>query len=257
MAYQHLIVAKENGVATVTVNRPEVRNALNPAAWNEIRQVIEDCGRDDSVQVVVFTGAGEAFIAGADLRSLKERSALATLEASSQKTLLMLEALPKPTIAAVNGYALGGGCELAMACDIRIASEKAQFGQTEVRVGIIPGAGGTQRLPRLVGIGKAKELIFTGDIIDSAEAARIGLVNRVVPHDALMPCVLELAGKIMKRGPLAVRMAKAAIHAGSQYGPGAGHEVERLAQTVLFGTDDRIEGISAFLEKRSPRFKGR
>jgi enoyl-CoA hydratase len=256
MAYENLIFTKNNGIATITFNRPEVRNALNLATWKEIRQVIEEV-EDQSIQVLIFTGAGdEAFAAGTDIKWLHERSMLATLEAYSQRVLQMLEDLWKPSIAAVNGFALGGGCELAMACDIRIASEQAKFGQPEVRLGILPGAGGTQRLPRLVGVAKAKELIFSGEIIDAATAERIGLVNRVVPHAKLMESAMELANKITRQGPVAIQLAKAAINTGVNLGPGAGYVCERLAQTVLFGTEDRIEGTSAFLEKRRPDFKG-
>jgi enoyl-CoA hydratase len=258
MADENLTLTKEEGIATITINRPEVRNAMDPATWEMLRQAIEEIAQDDAVQVLIFTGAGdEAFVAGADIQWLHDRSMLATLEATIQKTLTMLEELWKPSIAAINGYALGGGCELAIACDIRIASDRARLGQPEVRLGILPAGGGTQRLPRLVGVAKAKELIFTGDIIDAAEAERIGMVNRVVPHEQLMEAAVELAVKIMRRGPLAVRLAKSSINAGVNYGPGAGFEFERLAQAVLFATEDREEGTSAFLEKRRPNFQGR
>jgi enoyl-CoA hydratase len=253
-----LVLEKSEGIATITINRPEVRNALDPETWELIRKAVEEVAQDDLIQVLIVTGAGhEAFAAGADIQWLHDRSMLATLESTVQRVLLALEDLWKPSIAAVNGFALGGGCELALACDIRIASERAKFGQPEVRLGIIPAGGGTQRLPRLVGVAKAKELIFTGEIIDAAEAERIRLVNRVVPHDQLMPSAVEMAKKIMARGPLAVRLAKMSIQAGLSYGPGAGFEVERLAQTVLFGTEDRLEGTGAFLAKKSPRFKGK
>jgi enoyl-CoA hydratase len=253
-----ILLTKSDGIATITVNRPHVRNALNPATWDLIGEAVSDCARDDSIQVLIVTGAGEeAFAAGADIQWLHDRTMLATLESTVQRVLQSLEDCWKPSIAAVNGYALGGGCELAMACDLRIASEKAKFGQTEVRIGVLPAGGGTQRLPRLVGIAKAKELIFTGEIIDAAEAERIRLVNRVVPHGELMQSAVDLAIKIMARGPLAVRLSKLSIQAGLNYGPGAGYAYERLAQTVLFGTEDRLEGTQAFLEKRSPVFKGR
>ena len=258
MAYQNLLVKLDEGIATVTFNRPDVRNALDPATWSEIEEVVDDVRENRQCQILIFTGAGdEAFAAGTDNNWLRDRSMLATLEANSQQVLHKLEDLWKPTIAAVNGYALGGGCELAITCDIRVASDRAQLGQPEVRLGILPGAGGTQRLPRLVGVSKAKELIFSGAIIDAAEAERIGLVNRVIPHDDLMTETRELAEKIMRRGPVAVRLAKAAIHAGASIGYGAGYTSEVLAQTVLFGTEDRMEGTSAFLERRHPEFKGR
>jgi len=255
---ESLFLTKSDGIATVTINRPHVRNALDPLTWELIHRTLENLARDDTVQVLIVTGAGdEAFAAGADIQWLHDRSMLATLESTVQRVLQTLEDLWKPSIAAVNGIALGGGCELAMACDIRIASDQAKFGLPEARLGIIPAGGGTQRLPRLVGIAKAKELIFTGEIIDAREAERIGLVNRVVPHAELMDSAVELAKKIMRCGPLAVRMAKMSIHAGFYHGPGAGLQCERLAQTVLFGTEDRLEGTSAFLEKRRPIFKGK
>jgi enoyl-CoA hydratase len=235
-----------------------VRNALDPATWREIDALIESLASNEDVEILVFTGAGdEAFAAGTDINWLRERSMLATLEAYSQEVLHKLENLWIPTIAAINGYALGGGCELAMTCDIRIASERAKLGQPEVRLGILPGAGGTQRLPRLVGVAKAKELIFSGAIIDADEAERIGLVNRVVPHDDLMSETMHFVEQVRRRGPVAVRLAKAAIHAGAGIGPAPGYISEVLAQTVLFGTEDRLEGTSAFLEKRYPEFKGR
>ncbi|MBN1319168.1 MAG: enoyl-CoA hydratase/isomerase family protein [Anaerolineales bacterium] len=258
MTDANLLISKSEGIATITINRPEVRNAMDPETWQLMRRALEDAEQDDAVQVLIITGAGDnAFVAGADVRWLQERSMLATLDATIQKTLSILEGMWKPSIAAINGFAIGGGCELAIACDIRIASERAKLGQPEVRLGILPGGGGTQRLPRLVGVARAKELILTGDLIDAAEAERIGLVNRVVPHEVLMETAVEMAVKIMRRGPLAVRMAKASINAGIDYGPGAGFEFERLAQTILFATEDRIEGTAAFLEKRHPEFKGR
>jgi enoyl-CoA hydratase len=257
MEYSNINISFDFGIAWLTINRPEVRNALDLPTWKEIHRFIEESNRDEAVQVLVITGAGdEAFAAGSDLYYLRERSMLATLEGYSQRVLLLLEEYPKPTIAAVNGYAIGGGCELAMACDIRVASDRAKFGQPEVGLGILPGAGGTQRLTRLVGVAKAKELIFTAEIIDAHQAEKIGLVNHVVPHLELAEYVKKLANRILTKGPLAVRLAKQAINAGVNEGPSAGYAAERLAQAVLFGTDDHLEGIDAAIEKRRPNFKG-
>ena len=258
MSFKNLLLNKEDGVATIIINRPDVRNALNRETWLELREAIKDVGMDDNgVKVAVITGAGDkAFVGGADIKGLSERSMFETLEWEAIDILSELENLKKPVIAAVNGFALGGGCELAMACDIRIASENAKFGQPEVGLGIIPGAGGTQRLPRLVGKGKAKELIFTGDIIDAREAERIGLVNKVVPQEELMNAVKGMTKKIMGKGHLAVRLAKEAINAGMEMDLEKALLLERIAQTVIFSSEDRAEGLSAFLEKRKPAFKG-
>jgi enoyl-CoA hydratase len=257
MEYENIILEKKNGIATITINRPQVRNALNKQSWMEIQKAVEEVKRDNEVKVLIITGAGDkAFVAGADINELHARTMLEALDALSQSILWEIDNLPKPVIAAVNGYALGGGCELAMACDIRIASERARFGQPEVGLGLLAGAGGTQRLPRLVGIGKAKELLFTGDIIDAAEAKEIGLVNKVVPGENLMQAAQEMAEKIMSKAPLAIRLTKAAINAGANMDMRAALALERLCQTVLFTTADRKEGTGAFLEKRKPQFKG-
>ena len=182
MPYKNLLIEKSGGIALITINRPEKRNALDPRTWREVGTIVEELEADDGVGVIIFTGAGDkCFAAGSDIAQIKERSLIDGLAAPSQRALMRLEVIEKPIIAAVNGFALGGGCELSMACDVRIASETARFGQPEVNLGIMPGAGGTQRLASLVGVGKAKELILTGDIIDAHEAHRIGLVNQVVP----------------------------------------------------------------------------
>jgi enoyl-CoA hydratase len=258
MEFEHLILEREAGIGTITFNRPQVRNALNEAAWQELGRAVELLAADPAVHVVILTGAGdEAFVAGAAIQWLHDRSMLSPLDAVGQRVLAALEGMAKPSIAAVNGFALGGGCEVALACDMRIASDRAKFGQPEVRLGLLPGAGGCQRLTRLVGVAKAKELIFTGDIVDAVEAERIGMVNRIVPHADLPSAAKDLARKIMQRGPLAVRLAKVAIDAGVNLGPGAGYLSEVLGQTVLFATEDRLEGTGAFLEKRRPDFRGR
>jgi len=257
--YKNILLEKDGYIGLLTINRPEVRNALDPRTFAEIRDAARACRFDKDVRVVVITGAGgKAFASGADIRSLKERETLDVLTSEAQDALNAVENLEKPVIAAIDGYALGGGCELAMACDIRIATRRSKLGQPEVNIGIIPGLGGTQRLQRLVGLGKAKELIFTGDIITADEAESIGLVNRVVsePED-LITTAKEMAQKIISKAPVAVSLAKAALNIGSNVDIQSGLLFERHAQTIAFSTDDRMEGTSAFLEKRKPMFKGK
>lgn len=258
MPYENLLIEKSQGIALITINRPEKRNALDPRTWREVGVAVEELEADDEVGVIIFTGAGDkCFAAGSDIAQIKGRTLIDGLAAPSQRALMRLEAVEKPVIAAVNGFALGGGCELSMACDIRIASETASFGQPEVNLGIMPGAGGTQRLASLVGVGKAKELILTGDIIDAREARRIGLVNQVVPAGELLEAARRCAEKMMSKGPLAVRVAKIAINTGLKFGPEAGMVAERLGQACLMTTEDKTEGASAFLEKRAADFQGR
>ena len=224
---------------------------------NELRAALDLAARDAGTRALILTGAGTtAFASGADIKELLRRRAIDALRGINSSLFLEIERFPLPTIAAVNGYALGGGCELALACDLRIASESARFGQPEVGLGIIPAAGATYRLPRLVGAGRAQELILTGRIIDAEEALRIGLVNRVVPGDRLLEEARATAALIARKGPLAVRAAKLALQA-SLYGPDAGHAAERLAQAILFESADKREGMAAFLQGRRPRFKGR
>ena len=256
--YETLSSEVEKRVATITIDRQEVRNALNSQVISEIRRALEEFGGNEEVGVVVFTGAGEkSFAAGADISELRKRTMLDVLASNMQKLYNEVEAYEKPTIAAVNGYALGGGCELAMSCDIRIASMNAKFGQPEVNLSIIPGAGGTQRLSRLVGKGRALELILTGRIIDAEEAARIGLVSQITPPDELMDAVRTTADAILSKGPLAIRLAKLAVHRGFEIDQGTGLILERLAQAVLFASEDKQEGTNAFIEKRKPLFRGR
>lgn len=260
MTFQNILYENHDGILYLTLNRPEVRNALSPEMWGDIRTAVRHAGEDDSVKVVIVSGTGDkALASGADIQEIHDRAYLKMLQATASVSLKELEDLPKPTICAVNGYALGGGCELAMACDIRIATGRSKFGQPEVNLGIIPGAGGTQRLSRLVGIGKAKELIFTGRIISAAEACSIGLVNQVTEDDrtALMAAAETMAGQIMAKGPLAVMMAKISINTGFETDINTGLMIERLAQTIAFSTEDRREGTAAFLEKRPADFKGR
>lgn len=256
--YETILTAVEDSVGTITVNRPDARNALNTQVLGDLRQALAEFRHDRRVGVVVFTGAGDrAFAAGADIGELREKTAFDALASVMQGVYDEIEAYEKPTIAAVNGLALGGGCELAMACDIRIAAENARFGLPEVTLAIIPGAGGTQRLSRLVGKGKAMEMILTGQIIDAEEAYRIGLVTQVAGDDEdLIDKVRRTATTILDRGPLAVRLAKLAVQTGFETDQKTGLVIERLAQAVLFDTQDKREGTTAFLEKREPRFRG-
>ena len=256
--YKTILTSVEENVGTITINRPDVRNALSTQVLGDIRGALAEFRHDDEVGVVTFTGAGDrAFAAGADINELRERTFLDALASLMQAVYDEIEDYEKPTIAAVNGLALGGGCELAMACDIRIASENARFGQPEVNLSIIPGAGGTQRLARLVGKGKATEMILTGEIIGAEEAHRVGLVTRVISCDELVDAVRETARSIMSKGPLAIRLAKLAIRTGFETDLRTGLVIERLAQAVLLTSEDKREGTSAFLEKREPEFKGK
>ena len=257
MAYRNLIYETKEGIGIIRVNRPEVRNALNWETWMELEEVLKRLHADPTLRVGVITGVGdEAFIAGADLRMIKERTPQDAIEASKKanEILLFMESMEEPIIAAINGWALGGGCEVALACDIRIASDKAQFGQTEVRVGIMPGYGGNVRLVRLIGTGRAKEMIYTGKIVSAEEAERIGLVNRVVPHEKLFEETWVLARQIAQ-GPAAIHIAKRSMFQASQHA-----FIEALAKdSELYGevykTKDFKEGVTAFLEKRKPVFK--
>lgn len=259
MSFQNILVQKENHIASLRINRPEKRNALDTPTWNEIISAVRDFRSDDDVRVVIITGeGGKVFASGADIGELNQRPPLNTLKSIVQGCLLEIENLEKPVIAAIDGFALGGGCELAMACDIRIATKRSRLGQPEVNLGIIPAAGGTQRLQRLVGIGKAKELIFTGDIISADEAKEIGLINTVVdnPED-LIKTAKEMAQKIIGKGPMAISLSKLSINIGASTDINTGLLCEKLAQTIAFFTDDRVEGTAAFLEKRKPNFKGK
>lgn len=259
MDFNNLLMEKDGPVAVLSINRPKALNALNEDTLKDLDQAIDLAAADDEVKVIIITGAGNAFVAGADIVAMQSKTAVEgkAFGALGQGVFLKIERLPKPVIAAVNGFALGGGCELALACDIRIASEKAKFGQPEVGLGIVPGFAGTQRLPRLVGTGLAKEMIFTGDMIDANKALSIGLVNRVVPADELMAEAMKLAQKIASKAPLAVRFAKQAINEGMQVDLERGQLIERDLLALGFSTEDQKEGMKAFIEKRKPEFKER
>jgi enoyl-CoA hydratase len=260
MNYSTLLYSVEDGIATVTINRPDKLNAVNAAAKSELRDLFTSLRTDRSISVVIITGAGEkAFVAGTDIKELTELNGVSGKEfsAKGQEVFDLIEDLGKPVIAAVNGYALGGGCELALACHIRIASEKARFGQPEVTLGIIPGYGGTQRLARLIGRGRAMEMILTGAQMDAAEALRVGLVNKVVPLAELMPRARAMAGVIASFGQVAIRMALKAVNATQDVPLGAGQKLEASLFGACCDSEDFHEGTKAFLEKRKPDFKSR
>jgi enoyl-CoA hydratase len=260
MNFANLLVETHDRIATVTVNRPKVLNALDEATLKELDRAFASFATDPEVKVVILTGAGEkAFVAGGDIAVMQPLGPVAARDFArmAQKILDRIENSPKPVIAAVNGYALGGGCELAMACDLRIASESARLGQPEINLGIIPGWAGTQRLSRLVGKGRAKELLFTGEMIDAREAWRIGLVNRVVPATELMAATRELAGKIAGKGGLALSLAKEAVNRGLEIDLERANASEADLFGLCFATEDQKEGMLAFLEKRAAVFRDR
>lgn len=260
MAYQTLLLEAKDRIAVLTINRPEKLNALNAVTKREMVQALEACKSDPSVHVVIITGAGEkAFVAGTDIAELTELNPETGKEFSTrgQEVFNLVENLGKPVIAAVNGYALGGGCELALACHVRIASENAKFGQPEVNLGIIPGYGGTQRLARLVGTGRAMEMILTGEPIDAAEAHRIGLVNKVVPQQDLLETCRAVATKISAKGQVAIRLALKAVNMTRETMQADGQELEASLFGVCCGSEDFKEGTRAFLEKRKPQFRNK
>ncbi|MBM3287494.1 MAG: hypothetical protein FJY88_09140 [Candidatus Eisenbacteria bacterium] len=259
MSYQNLLFEEKGALARITINRPEVLNALNLATLSEIEAAMEEAGRNPSVLAVIVTGAGEkAFIAGADIKELKDLDAMAARKFArrGQHVLHRIQWLGKPVIAAVNGFALGGGCELAMACHIRIGSTRARLGQPEVNLGVIPGWGGTQRLPRLVGLGRALEILLSGDPITAEEALRIGLLNRVVEPEQLLPVCEEIGGKIASRGPLAVRLTLEAAQRGLETSMPGALLIEADAFGLATSSEDWREGTLAFLERRKPAFRG-
>lgn len=261
MELKNVISKKEKGIARITVNRPEVRNALDELTRAEIRSVVRDIEEDEDIKVAVITGAGDkAFIAGADIAAFLKMTPPEMEDVASKlgsQLYLDIENLRVPVIAMINGFCLGGGCELAMSCDIRIASEKAKFGQPEINIGIMPGGGGTQRLPRLVGLGRAKELLYTGRIIDAAEAEKIGLVDKVVPADKLEETAMGLAENIAGKSPLIMKIIKKTVNVGMYTDLRAGLSYEKSNLALCFATEDHVEGMTAFVEKRKPEFKGR
>jgi len=245
-------------IATLTIDRPAVRNALNRDTVDECLAALGELAENDEAGVVIITGSGESsFVSGSDINEIRDRTRDDGLTGIASSLCSAVEHFPRPVIAAVNGYALGGGCELALACDLRIASDTAKFGQPELGLGIIPAAGGTQRLPRIVGMGWAKHLVLSGDIIDAKQALAIGLVTAVTPPGQLQLRARELAKKVLRNGPLAARLAKMALNASSRVDLDSGLLIETLAQAICYASEDKREGATAFLEKRKPKFTGR
>ncbi len=258
MSYEDIRVKKEGRIATITVDRPNVLNATRHETMLEIDETLDDIEADESIRVIVLTGAGEkAFISGGDISAMASDPLWADKAPKGQEVCTRIEFFPKPVIARINGVALGAGIEIAMCCDTRIAAETAIMGQPEVRLGIIPGYGATQRLPRLVGVGKAKELILMGVRINAQEALRIGLVNQVVPLSELDNAVTQAAEKLLGMGPVALHMAKTAMNYGNQADLRTGLAMEARCYSHCFRTEGRVEGVNAFLEKRRPQFKGK
>lgn len=260
MSESNLLVHITDLIATITFNRPKSLNSITEEVFIELEESLDELAKDDDVAVIILTGAGEkAFIAGGDITTMVEATPdwARDFARLAQRVLNRIEESPKPVIAAINGYALGGGCELAMACDIRIASENALFGQPEVKLGIIPGFAGTQRLTRLVGKGRAKEIIFTGEMFNAEEACRIGLVNKVVPLDDLMQTARDMASIIAQRSRTAVRLSKEAIDNGIEMDMARAEKYEADLFALCFSSEDQREGMLAFVEKRQPDFKGK
>lgn len=244
----------ENGVATITLNRPEVRNAIDQETISEMHRALDQLASEDRISALIVTGAGDqAFAAGADIAQLRDRNRADAFKAINSTLFKKLEEFPFPTIAAVRGFALGGGCELAMACDLRVAGESARFGQPEVSLGIVAGAGALERLPRLVGVGKAKELLFTGAIIDAQEALRIGLVNRVVEDDKVMDEAMALARQIQKNDRLAVRLSKLSINSTARANDQVGLAIDAIAQAVCFDSEEKHRRMTAFLDRKKKK----
>ena len=260
MEFNLIIYEKNEGIATITLNRPEALNAFSKEVVTEVLQAVEDARTDENIRAVMLTGSGEkAFSAGADIKAMIGMNALKARELSlmGEKLCVAFEDLEKPAIAALNGYALGGGLEVAMSCDIRIAIETAKMGQTEVNIGLIPGWGGTQRLTRLVGPAKAKELVFSGRIIDAKTAEQLGIVNMTVPADKFKEAVRQFALDLATKAPVAVKVAKALINKGADISLDSALALEREGFGVVASTEDLQEGVRAFTEKRKPAFRGK
>lgn len=260
MTYQNLLYEKDSGISIISINRPQALNALNDAAYGELYALFQEIEKDTEVRAVIITGSGEkSFIAGTDVTSMASLNAeqARIFAGQAKKTCDLIYNLGKPVIAAVNGFALGGGCEVAMCADIRIASENARFGQPEITLGIIPGSGGTQRLTRLIGMARAKELVFTGNMIDANTALSMGLVNKVVPLANLMNEAKEMAKLIIRNGGVALTLAKIAINSGANVDLTTGLDIELQCFAQCFATEDQKEGMKAFIEKRKPQFKNK
>jgi enoyl-CoA hydratase len=259
MNYKSLILKTEDGIAYITINRPEALNALNTDVLADLTNVFNWVNDSDDVKIAILTGAGRSFVAGADIAQMEKLTVQEgrDMTLKGQRVMNLIEQIDKMVICAINGFALGGGCELAMACDIRIASDKAKFGQPEVNLGIIPGFGGTQRLPRLVGTGMAKYLIATGEMISADEACRIGLVEKVVPADDLLAEATKIAKTIISKAPIGIKMAKHSINVGMKMDVTNGVAYEAEAYVSTFASEDRVEGMNAFVEKRPANFKNK
>jgi enoyl-CoA hydratase len=255
----NILLERQGRIAILTINRPEKLNALNIATRREVAEALDELREDKEIRVVILTGAGDkAFVAGADINEFAGRTAVEQRAVMKAKSIFTAaEDFPKPLIAMINGFCLGGGCELALSCDLRLASDRARFGQPEINLGIIPGGGGTQRLTRLIGEGKAMQLILTGEMIDAQEAHRLGLVNEVYPHAELREKTLELANKIAEKSPVALAMAKTAVKNAARTTLREGLDAEIDLFALCFSSEDKEEGVRAFLEKRKPDFQGR
>ncbi|MFO7983631.1 MAG: enoyl-CoA hydratase-related protein [Desulfuromonadales bacterium] len=259
MNYENLLLVTTDGVATLTINRPKALNALNSETLHELDRAFAELESDSEIRAVILTGAGEkAFVAGGDISAMQSCDPVAAREMAllAQSVFDRIERSPKPVIAAINGFALGGGCELALCCDLRIAGESAKLAQPEINLGIIPGWAGTQRLPRLIGKGRALELLLTGDMITAKEAERIGLVNHVTTDGELLQEALQLARKISGKPPVALKLIKEAVHQGEEMDLARANALEAEKFGLCFATEDQKEGMAAFLEKRSPKFRG-